>query len=192
MKSAFIEFKMKYLLEGQKTERILFRKIRQSDFDDWLEFYKDPNTTKHWIAAFESPEKECENWYTRQFYRYKNNLGGMNALIEKKTGKLIGHCGLLVQTVDNITELEIGYSLLPTFWNKGFATESARKCRDFAFERNFSDSLISIISLTNKTSEKVAINNGMSVDKKTVYRDNQVNIFRIQKAAWAINSNRLA
>ncbi|MBS1577911.1 MAG: GNAT family N-acetyltransferase, partial [Bacteroidetes bacterium] len=65
----------------------------------------------------------------------------MNALIEKESGRLIGHCGLLVQTVDNITELEIAYSLLPEFWNKGYATEAASKCRDYAFENDFSDSL---------------------------------------------------
>ena len=47
----------------------------------------------------------------------------MNALIEKETGKLIGHCELLIQNVDKKSELEIGYSLSHKFWNKGFATE---------------------------------------------------------------------
>ena len=103
----------------------------------------------------------------------------MNALIEKQTGKLIGHCGLLVQTVDEVTDLEIGYSLLPTFWNKGFASEAAKKCRDFAFENNFATSLISIISVTNTPSQGVAIKNGMRIDKLTNYRGNKVIIYRV-------------
>src|SRR5690606_8601635 len=98
-----------------------------------------------------------------------------------ETGRLIGHCGLLVQIVDNITELEIGYSLLPEFWKKGYATEAAGKCMGFAFENNFSDSLISIISLTNTPSQKVAIKNGMKIEKQTTYNDNKVYIFRIGK-----------
>lgn len=175
---------MKYLLEDQETERIIFRKIRESDYNDWLEFHRNPITSKYWISECKTPEIECRNWYEKQLYRYQNNLGGMNALIDKETGKLIGHCGLLVQNVDEKTELEIGYSLLPNFWNKGLAIESAKKCRDFAFENNFSDSLISIISLTNKLSEKVAIKNGMSIDKVTLYSKNQVNIFRISKTEW--------
>ncbi|MFC5046183.1 GNAT family N-acetyltransferase [Aquimarina hainanensis] len=175
---------MKYLLENQETERILFRKIKRSDYTDWLEFHKNPITSQYWISELKSPEVACKNWYTKQFHRYENNLGGMNALIEKQTGKLIGHCGLLVQTVDDITELEIGYSLLPEFWSKGFATEAAKKCRDFSFRNNFSDSLISIISLTNKPSEKVAIKNGMSIDKVTEYNKNNVNIFRIYTSEW--------
>ena len=47
----------------------------------------------------------------------------MNALVEKQTGALIGHAGLLVQTVDDIIELEIAYSLLPSGRNKGYATK---------------------------------------------------------------------
>ncbi len=50
---------------------------------------------------------------------------GMNALIEKETGKLLSHCGLLIQNVDGKAKLEIAYSLLPEFWNKRFAIESA-------------------------------------------------------------------
>ena len=106
----------------------------------------------------------------------------MNALIEKESGRLIGHCGLLVQIVDGIPELEIAYSLLPEFWNKGYAIEAAMKCRDFAFANNFSDSLISIISLTNIPSEKVALKNGMHIDKRTIYSNNEVNIFRVNKS----------
>ncbi len=173
-----------YLLESQETPRILFRKIRKSDFNEWLEFHKNPETSKHWIAEFKSPKKECEDWYKNQFFRYKNNLGGMNALIDKQSGKLIGHCGLLIQTVDDLVELEIGYSLIPEFWNMGFATEAAIKCRDFAFENGLSDSLISIISLANKRSEKVALKNGMNRDKVTEYKGNKVNIFRINKSEW--------
>ena len=175
---------MKYLLKNQETERILFRKIRKSDFNNWLEFYKNPNTSLHWKLALESPEIECKKWYKKQFYRYKNNLGGMNALIGKESGKLIGHCGLLIQNVDKISELEIGYSLLPEFWNKGLATEAAKKCRDYAFEKNVSNSIMSIISLTNKSSEMVAIKNGMKVDKLTAYNGNKVTIYRIKKTEW--------
>lgn len=83
-----------------------------------MEFHKNPITSRHWIAEFKSPEIECEQWYDTQFYRYRNDLGGMNALIEKQTGKLLGHCGLLVQEVDGISgnwKLAIP---LTEFWNK--------------------------------------------------------------------------
>ncbi|WP_093673213.1 GNAT family N-acetyltransferase [Tenacibaculum sp. MAR_2009_124] len=175
---------MKYILKNQETKRILFKEVSLLQFNDWLEFHKNPLTSIHWQSELESPDSECKKWYEKQFYRYENDLGGMNALIEKQSGKLIGYCGLLIQTVDEKKELEIGYSLLPKFWKKGLASEAALKCRDFAFENDLTDSIISIISLTNKPSEKVAIKNGMTIDKRTMYHGNEVNIFRISKSQW--------
>jgi RimJ/RimL family protein N-acetyltransferase len=174
-----------FLLSAHETSRLIFRKIQESDYDAWLEFFKDLRVSIHWVEEKESPEKACTKWYERQFELYTNNQGGMNALIEKQSGKLVGHCGLLVQIVDGVEELEIGYSLLPEFWGNGYAFESARLCRDVAFQNSFSDSLISIISLTNIPSEKVARKNGMIVEKTTTYKGNRVNIFRITKNEWS-------
>jgi [ribosomal protein S5]-alanine N-acetyltransferase len=169
----------KKLLSGQQTSRLLFRKISLADFDAWIKFFEDPTTSKHWIEKKETPKIDCEKWYQRQFERHQNNLGGMNALIEKSSNRLIGHCGLLVQTVDGIVELEIGYSLLPEFWGKGFALEAAQKCKTHAFENKLAPSLISIISLSNLPSQKVAKKNGMYIDKQTEHKGNKVYIFRV-------------
>lgn len=170
---------MNYLLDGQETGRLIFRKIREKDFSDWLKFFQDPNTSLHWVEEKEPPEIACKKWYQKQQWRYDNDKGGMNALIEKSSGRLIGHCGLLVQTVDEILELEVGYSLLAEFWNKGYAFEAAHRCKEYAFQKKFSDSLISIISLTNLPSQKVALKNGMTVEKETLYHGNRVFIFRV-------------
>lgn len=175
---------MKYLLHGEESERLRFRNIHEDDFEEWLVFHQDPASRKHWTAKYLNPELECKKWYERQFYRYQNKLGGHNALIEKSTNQLVGHCGLLLQTVDGREELEIGYSLLPKFWNKGYASEAAKRCRDFAFENNLSESLISIISLTNVPSQKVAKKNGMQIAKTSTYNFNEVYIFKIEKQKW--------
>lgn len=176
---------MKYLLDGEESSRLLFRNIYESDYNDWLPFHKDPSSNEHWNAELQSPELECKKWYEKQFHRYKNDLGGHNALIDKTTKQLIGHCGLLVQTVDEEKVLEIGYSLLPQFRGMGFATEAAKKCRDYAFDNSFADQLISIISLSNLPSQNVAKKNGMTVLKQTVYHSNDVYIYSIQKSEWS-------
>ena len=172
------------LLDDQESKRLRFRKILKSDFKTWIEFFKDARTSVHWTEVRGTPHEKTQKWYSKQFNRYENNLGGMNALIEKTSGNLIGPCGLLMQTVNDAEELEIGYSLLPVYWNKGYATEAAQKCRDYAFENNLSEELISIISVTNFSSMRVAIKNGMRLDSQTIYKQNQVNIFRILKEDW--------
>lgn len=170
---------MKYLLENQETVRLIFRNIQASDVDEWMNFFTDPKTYLYWPEGRGTPKEECKKFYDKQFYRYENELGGMNALIEKSSGALVGHAGLLVQEVDEKEELEVAYSLLPGYWNKGYAIEAARKCKLFAFENNFAESLISIISLPNIPSQKVAIKNSMTIEKQTVYKNIPVYIFRV-------------
>lgn len=171
------------LLVGQETERLVFRKFEQSDFEDWLPFHQDPRSSQYWNGLPQDPIKACEEQFVRLFERYDNNLGGMNALVYKETGALIGMAGLLIQTVDETQELEIGYSILPEYWKKGYATEAAVRCKACAFENKLSDSLISIIHIDNVPSQKVAMNNGMSLVKTTIYKDNPVHIFRITRKA---------
>ncbi len=167
------------LLENEQSERLIFRKINVSDFDAWLPFYHDPNSTKFWEGLPVDPQEACQQQFDRIFERYQQNLGGMNALIHKETEELIGICGLLIQFVDDIQELEIGYSLLPQYRKMGYATEAAQKCKSYAIENRLADSLISIIHVDNLPSQRVAINNGMNLDKSTTYKENPVHIFRV-------------
>ena len=81
--------------------------------------------------------------------------------------------------------MEIGYSILPKYWHKGYASESAIKCKNYAFENNLSDSLISMVHVENIGSEKVALKNGMILEQKIdSYEGSPVNIFRIDKKKW--------
>jgi RimJ/RimL family protein N-acetyltransferase len=93
-------------------------------------------------------------------------------------------CGLLQQTVNDKIEYEIGYHLIPRFWNQGFASESARHIRDWTFNYTDITSIISIILNENEPSEKVAVKNGMTLSGTTVFHDITVNIWRIDRKDW--------
>ena len=114
-------------------------------------------------------------------------MGGMNVLIDKGSGEFVGQCGLLVQNVDEQEELEVGYSLMPEFRGLGYALEAAQKCRDFAFQNQLADSLISIIHPDNIASQNVALKNGMKLSKQTIYSGMSVKVYRIMKAEWKTN-----
>ena len=174
---------MKYLLTNQETERLKFRKLEHSDFEKWIELFKDDYVTKILgMDEYKTPTERCEKWFEWTFNRYENNLGGQNALILKENNELIGQCGLLVREVEN--ELELAYSILPKHRMKGFAIESAKKCRDFAFENNLHERLVSIIISENKDSKNVALKNGMNFNRKIQYNNKEMELFQISENEW--------
>lgn len=170
-----------YLLTGQESQRLRFRPLQPDDFDQWLPFYAHPQSTQYWEGEPLDPVLNCRNWFDKTFYRYAHNRGGMNVLIDKQTGVFAGQCGLLVQVVDQVEELEVGYSILPEFWNRGYATEAAMACQHYAFTHKLADSLVSIIHEQNEPSQAVALRTGMVADKRTVYANNPVIIYRINR-----------
>ncbi len=170
---------MDFLLDGQESERLLFRRIKRSDFDTWLPFHQNSRTSQYWDGLPQNPKLACAQDFDRTFFRYENQLGGKMALISKKTEEFIGLSGLLVQEVDGFKELEIAYSLLPKYWKQGYAIEAASQCKLYAIANKLALSVISIIHVANIPSQKVALKNGMKLDTTTDYLGNPVHIYRI-------------
>ena len=169
-------------LHDTQTKRLLIRKLEMVDIEYWAPFFEN-NPALPYLGIDLNLDKKAQakDWIERQLWRYANDQFGHHALIEKESGDFVGQCGLLTQEVDRKTEIEIGYSLLPRFWGKGFATEAATKFRDFAFENNISESLVSIIDIRNEASQKVAIKLGMHKTKQVKYHGLDVFIYRINK-----------
>jgi ribosomal-protein-alanine N-acetyltransferase len=106
-----------YFLQDETSVRLEFHPVSEDDFAAWLPFYQDSRSSARWAwSSSEEPAIRCQQWFASQRYRAANQLGGLNTLREKDSGTLVGYCGLLVQTVDGLPELEIRYSLLPAHW----------------------------------------------------------------------------
>lgn len=170
-----------YLLHGQETKRLRLRAIeQQQDFDKWLPFFQSGRAMQHWSMDGLSPQEYAAEWYAKQAHRYKNNWGGLNAVIEKDSNQLVGHVGLLTQKVGKVIELEVAYSLLPEHWKKGYASEAAQFCVDYAFQRAWSDRLISLIKPKNVASIAVAKRIGMHLERAIVFQGVDAQLYRIK------------
>lgn len=181
---------MKYIPQNLETERLRFRLIEKSDFEAWLPFFS-PDLNRHFL--FLDPDKTalelCEYWFEKCLLRYEENRGGLNAVILKDTGKMIGQCGILVQNMDNEPRLEIGYSIIPAYRNKGYATEAAIAAKNYAFEhqfdKDFNNNVVSMLHVDNHGSEKVALSNGMTLEKTfTDFGDHRFHVYSQSRDEW--------
>ncbi len=167
-----------FILSGVQTERLQFRKLTKSDFTAWLPFFQSEEATTYSGFDITKAEENCKLWLENIFRRYEDN-NGLMALEHKDTKVLAGQCGILKQRVDEIDEIEIGYHILPQYWQQGYATEAAIKCKEEGFKMGIS-SIISIIHPDNYKSIKVAEHNGMEFEKETIFRGHKVKIYRVK------------
>ncbi len=112
-------------------------------------------------GAFDNTEVQL--WLDRQLARYQKYGFGLWAVILKESEELIGQCGLTMQPWKDKELLEVGYLFQREYWHKGYATEAARACKEFAFGVLNADELCSMIRDTNIASQNVAIRNGMTL-----------------------------
>lgn len=106
-------------------------------------------------------EDEAQAWLYNQLRRYKEDGFGLWAVILKETGKIIGQCGITKQRIPEKEVLEVGYLFSADYWHKGFATEAAIACKNYAFENLGANEVYSIIRDNNYASQNVAKRNGM-------------------------------
>jgi len=101
------------------------------------------------------------------------------AVIRKDDLIFIGICGLLKQHIDNIDEIEVGYRINDIYWGKGYGTEAAKGCIQYAKNKLELTSVISLILPENKQSIRVAEKNGLKLEKKSMFHGQIHNVYRI-------------
>ncbi|MEL7535152.1 MAG: GNAT family N-acetyltransferase [Bacteroidota bacterium] len=174
---------MIYVHPGEESERLVFGLLEDKYFEAWRGlFIEDEVATFLGMDPNLSPKELARQWFNKIYHRYENDLGGMHVLIDKVSKQFVGQCGILVQEVEEQKRIEIGYSILPQFWGRGYASEAAIKCKELAFQHNYTDNIISVVHIDNKGSAKVAMKNGMSIEKTLdSFKGMPVHIFSVDK-----------
>lgn len=149
-----------------ETKRLYLREMTRKDFPALCKILRDEDVMYAYAHAFS--EAEARRWLDRQLRRYAEDGFGLWAAVLKETDEMIGQCGLAYQDWDGTRVLEIGYLFQKAYWGRGYATEAAARCKQYAFGVLRARQVYSIIRDTNIPSRKVAERNGMIPCGKTV------------------------
>ncbi|NQY07109.1 MAG: GNAT family N-acetyltransferase [Flavobacteriaceae bacterium] len=114
-----------------ETERCYLREFILEDAQDFYKLNLDPEVIQYTgdvpFTSIEEAEEFIRNYNPYQKYGF-----GRWAVCDTKTDDFLGFCGLKYHK--NVDFVEVGYRFYKTYWNKGFATETAKACVDFAFD----------------------------------------------------------
>ncbi|GAA3450834.1 GNAT family N-acetyltransferase [Dactylosporangium matsuzakiense] len=147
------------------TERLRLQEMTEADLDDFAAILGDPA----FMRFYPRPKTRAETleWIMLNRRRYREHGHGLWKLTRLADGAFAGDCGLTIQRVDGVDELELGYHVAPAFQRTGLATEAARACRDWARTSLGATRVIAIIHPDNLASQRVALNTGLTLEKRT-------------------------
>lgn len=149
---------MPYLFQ---SNRIGFRNWLESDIDHMAAISADEEVMRYFpaVATYEQTAAfiaRMQDELAEKGYCYF-------AVDELSTNTFIGFIGLSWRTFEaEFTPcVDIGWRLSPATWNKGFATEGAIRCLDYAFDTLKLDKVYSTAPKINTPSERVMQKAGM-------------------------------
>jgi len=155
----------------QPTRRLSFAEMTPDDVDDMAALLGDPQVMRYYPRPRD--REEARAWIDWNQRLYREEGFGLWRVALRTTGEFVGDCGLTPQTIDGVTDVEIGYHVRSALQGHGYATEAAAACRDYARDRLGISRLIAIIHPQNRPSQHVASKIGLSPERQVLSRSGQ-------------------
>lgn len=147
---------MKVILE---TERCYLREFSVEDAKSFYDLNSDPEVVKYTgdtaFANVGESRSFLQNYNQYELYGY-----GRWAVIDKNTEAFLGWCGLKFSP--DLNEVDLGFRFFRSYWNQGYATETAKACVDYGFSELNLEKIVGRAMEANTASIKVLEKIGMA------------------------------
>jgi ribosomal-protein-alanine N-acetyltransferase len=153
-----------------ETERLVGEPAAEHHRDFAVVLFGDPQ-----VAAWLWPEGlggrprtpgQAEEILDRFVAHWSEHGFGWWYLRERASGELIGEVGLQRTEVEGEPVVEIGWTLLPSHWRRGYATEAATAALAFGFGDAGLDEVVAFALPQNRASRRVMEKLGMAYDRE--------------------------
>ena len=178
------------------SERLRLSPLLSADLDITLEMFTDPLVLK-FVSKPMTPDairKEMPNWLRRG----GNGSMGIWCISDLDSGEKYGTVALLPLPIEGDDtdftqvrpglvpdgDVEVGYFLKRSVWNRGYASEACRRLIQFAFEDAGFDEIVATLEEDNAASINVLIKSGFT-HRGTMYcYGEECPNYRITREEW--------
>ncbi len=142
-----------------ETERLLLRRVSESDANEVMELRGNPETMKFVPRPLVTNREEALAHITMIEDKIVNNIGINWAITVKGNPKLIGIIGHYKIQPEN-HRCEIGYMILPQYNGQGIVTEAVKALLIYGFDDLQMHSIEAVIDPSNLASARVLQKSG--------------------------------
>jgi RimJ/RimL family protein N-acetyltransferase len=146
-----------------ETKRLIHRELTHDDLEKLIELRSEDDVIKYLggrkLQNSEAITKRLD-FYIGCYEKYGF---GMNLMIWKETGEIIGWSGL--QPLVGTDEIEVGYGMIKPFWQRGIGFETAKAWLNYGFNQANLERIVAVASPENTGSWRIMEKLGMKREK---------------------------
>ena len=168
------------------TERLVLRPFEPGDLDALVAIHAEESFWWYPRRAA-MPAEETGRFLDTMLQRYADDGFGIEAVIERASGTIIGWAGLAVPHFlpEILPAVEVGWRLSGPYRGRGLATEAGRAAVDFGFTAGGLECIVSLYEPENVASGRVMQRLGFTHRLTTVGpRGEDVAVMELHKSRW--------
>lgn len=151
------------------SERLIFRALKKSDAQDIYLIRSNDEVMTYMDSIKHDSVLDSEKFIQHGIDVYGKKAGLFWAIIEKSTNQLVGDFSFWRIDHKN-SRAEIGYSLKPEFWGKGYMSETITHLVKFGFKELNLHSFEANINPKNNSSRQLLLKAGFK--KEAYFKEN--------------------
>jgi RimJ/RimL family protein N-acetyltransferase len=141
------------------TDRLVLRRPRADDLDDYLRLHSDPRTYAHSPSSMPSPER-CRERLTDDLADWEGDDLGYAAVVDRVSGDVVGWAGLRHQDSDR-SSLNLYYRLSYGRLGEGLGREISRALVAWGVEHRADALVTAMVDPVNTASLRTAASAGL-------------------------------
>lgn len=174
-----------------ETKNLIINTPELADFNNLYALQADADVMKY-IGQGVRTDSEVMTGLKKAIAHQEKYGFSLGCVFEKEHGLFIGRAGLIYLAYDdNQPDIEVGYALAKTAWNKGYATELAKALINWGFQHLAVSKLVAVINPSNDRSRRVLEKVHMSYAGRAHYWNNEVALYEIRNSRLDYNKIKL-
>lgn len=162
-----------------ETERLIVRQFRDADYDNYFALNGNAEVMQY-IRAPRTRE-ESDSFLTEKILAAPpGDFKGYWAVEEKDSGLFVG-CFVIIPIPDDIEKTQLGYSFLPEYWGKGYATETTKEGVNYFYNKTPLTEIYAVTETPHIASQKVLLKNGFQFLEKKREGEKELLIFIVRR-----------